>query len=159
MSYTTYTDGWNIANYNQGTFYTYDIHGNVDTLLQDYGCGSCSAAEVFNLMNQNGNRFKKISYNYDLISGKVNSVAYQKGWSDQFFHKYSYDGENRLILVETSVDDSTGEKDARYEYYLHGPLARTVLGAQQVRGLDYAYTLQGWLKGVNSAGATGSILI
>jgi hypothetical protein len=25
-----------------------------------------------------------------------------------------------------------------------------VLGGQQVQGLDYAYTLQGWLKGVNS---------
>jgi RHS repeat-associated protein len=154
VSYTTYTDGWNIANFNQGSFYTYDIHGNVDTLLQDYGCGSCSAAEVFNLMNQNGNRFKKISYNYDLISGKVNSVAYQKGWSDQFFHRYSYDGENRLTLVETSLDGFNWDKDARYEYYLHGPLARTVLGSQQVQGLDYAYTLQGWLKGVNSAGAT-----
>ncbi|MBO9635088.1 MAG: hypothetical protein J7578_18405, partial [Chitinophagaceae bacterium] len=156
VSYTTYSDGWNTANYNHGTFYTYDIHGNVDTLLQDYGCGTCGVAEVNNLMNQNGNRFKKISYNYDLISGKVNSVAYQKGWSDQFFHKYSYDGENRLTLVETSLDGFNWEKDARYEYYLHGPLARTILGNQQVQGLDYAYTLQGWLKGVNSAGATDS---
>ncbi len=32
----------------------------------------------------------------------------------------------------------------------HGPLARTILGQQQVQGIDYAYTLQGWLKGVNS---------
>jgi RHS repeat-associated protein len=29
-------------------------------------------------------------------------------------------------------------------------LARTILGQQQVQGVDYAYTLQGWLKGVNS---------
>src|SRR5690606_11836982 len=28
-------------------------------------------------------------------------------------------------------------------------LARMVLGQQQVQGTDYAYTLQGWLKGVN----------
>src|SRR5207249_4997268 len=40
---------------------------------------------------------------------------------------------------------------ARYNYYKHGPLARTVLGHQQVQGVDYAYTLQGWLKGVNSS--------
>jgi len=29
-------------------------------------------------------------------------------------------------------------------------LARAVLGELQVQGMDYAYTLQGWLKGVNS---------
>jgi hypothetical protein len=30
-------------------------------------------------------------------------------------------------------------------------LARTMLGKQQVQQLDYAYTLQGWFKGVNPA--------
>jgi hypothetical protein len=40
--------------------------------------------------------------------------------------------------------------EATYEYYKHGPLARTELGTMRVQGLDYAYTLQGWLKGVNS---------
>jgi hypothetical protein len=30
------------------------------------------------------------------------------------------------------------------------PLARNVIVQQQVQGLDYAYTLEGWLKGVNS---------
>src|SRR5690606_22413702 len=38
-----------------------------------------------------------------------------------------------------------------YSYYKHGPLARTVLGELQVQGLDYAYTLQGWMKGLNSS--------
>jgi hypothetical protein len=42
------------------------------------------------------------------------------------------------------------EHEAYYAYYKHGPLARTILGQQQVQGVDYAYTLQGWLKGVNS---------
>src|SRR5690606_8701415 len=37
-----------------------------------------------------------------------------------------------------------------YSYYRHGPLQRTVLGQLNVQGIDYAYTLQGWLKGVNS---------
>ena len=150
VSYITYSDGTNPSAYNQGTFYTYDIHGNVDTLLQDYGCATCGVTA--NVMNRNGNRFKKIGYQYDLISGKVNMVQYQRGWNDQFFHRYSYDGENRLTLVETSLDSMVWEKDARYGYYLHGPLARTVVGTQQVQGLDYAYTLQGWLKGVNSTG-------
>lgn len=65
-------------------------------------------------------------------------------------HRYSYDAENRLVLVETSSDSLVWQRDVRYEYYRHGPLARTVLGDQQVQGLDYAYTLQGWLKGINS---------
>lgn len=154
VSYTTITDtGANNA-YNQGTFYTYDILGNVDNLLQDYG--SSGFATTVNVMNKNDNRFKKIGYQYDLISGKVNMVMYQQGWSDGLYHRYSYDAENRLTLAETSKDSLVWEKDARYEYYRHGPLARVTLGEQQVQGLDYAYTLQGWLKGINSTGGTDS---
>lgn len=154
VSYVTYADGSNPAAYNQATFYTYDVHGNVDTLLQDFGCGDCGNATIYNVMNRNGNRWKKIVYQYDLISGKVNLVAYNKGWGDQFFHRYQYDAENRITLVETSLDGLIWEKDARYEYYRHGPLARTVIGDQLVQGMDYAYTLQGWLKGINSTGGT-----
>jgi hypothetical protein len=51
--------------YDNGTFYSYDIHGNVDTLLQDY---------KYSVMSNADNRWKKISYNYDLISGKVNQL-------------------------------------------------------------------------------------
>ncbi|WEK37957.1 MAG: hypothetical protein P0Y53_10640 [Candidatus Pseudobacter hemicellulosilyticus] len=156
VSYMRYTDGANTSAYNAATFYTYDIHGNVDTLLQDYGCGNCGNAAVYNIMNRNGNQTKKVIYDYDLISGKVNMVQYQKGWNDQYFHRYIYDAENRLTLVETSQDSMQWQKQAQYEYYLHGPLARTVIGEQQVQGLDFAYTLQGWLKGVNSTGATAT---
>lgn len=35
-------------------------------------------------------------------------------------------------------------------------MARVTLGEQQVQGLDYAYTLQGWLKGINGTGGTDS---
>ena len=146
VSFTNFSDTANGTAFNQATYYSYDIHGNVDTLLQDYGV----TTQYPNLMNTNGNRYKKLVYNYDLISGKVNKVSYQPGWSDQVFHKYNYDAENRLTVVETSFDDRTWEKEAGYEYYRHGPLARMVLGQQQVQGIDYAYTLQGWLKGVNS---------
>ncbi|WP_207513120.1 RHS repeat-associated core domain-containing protein [Longitalea luteola] len=154
VSYTTITDTGTSNAYNQGTFYTYDILGNVDQLLQDYG--SSSFGTTANVMNKNSNRWKKISYQYDLVSGKVNLVKYQAGWRDGFFHRYSYDAENRLTLVETSNDSLVWEKDARYEYYRHGPLARVILGEQQVQGVDYAYTLQGWLKGINSSGGTDS---
>lgn len=123
-----------------GSFYTYDIHGNVDTLLQDYqGVPETGTTD----------RFKKIVYEYDLISGKVNAVQYQSDSADAFYHRYSYDAENRLIQVETSRDQVYWENDARYAYFKHGPLARTEMGQLKVQGLDYAYTLQGWLKGVN----------
>ncbi|MBO9730131.1 MAG: hypothetical protein J7623_15945 [Chitinophaga sp.] len=128
------------------TYYSYDIHGNVRTLLQDYSASTPNP----------GNRFKKIEYNYDLISGKVNSVSYQPGQRDAFYHRYSYDAENRITNVETSRDSIYWENDVYYQYYKHGPLARSVIGQQQVQGLDYAYSLQGWLKGVNSTTATSA---
>ncbi|MBS1564957.1 MAG: hypothetical protein JST39_11250, partial [Bacteroidetes bacterium] len=160
VAYTTFTLGNSSSAYNQATFYSYDIHGNVDTLLQDYG--SSLYGSTVNIMNANSARWKRIIYQYDLISGKVNMVMYNTPFRDpasgdntnppdMFFHRYSYDAENRLTSVETSPDSVIWEKDARYEYYLHGPLARTVLGEQQVQGLDYAYTIQGWLKGMNSS--------
>jgi hypothetical protein len=51
------------------------------------------------------NRFKKIAYNYDLISGKVNSVAYQPGQVDPFYHEYNYDEITGLLryLLATTV--------------------------------------------------------
>ena len=132
------------------SFYSYDVRGNVDTLLQDFG----NSAGIANAMNQTGNRFKKIVYNYDLISGKVNQVSYQPGQADAYYHRYAYDAENRLTDVYTGRDSIMlflfPEREAHYYYYKHGPLARTELGQLRVQGLDYAYTLQGWLKGINS---------
>jgi RHS repeat-associated protein len=124
------------------SFYTYDIHGNVDTLLQDY--------KGITEMDGTDNRFKMITYDYDLISGKVNRVSYQPDKPDAFYHRYNYDADNRLLEVETSRDKILWERDARYSYYKYGPLARSEYGQLRVQGMDYAYTIQGWLKGVNS---------
>ena len=115
------------------TSYSYDPHGNVEWLAQDVP----------------GLPRKFVRYEYDLISNKVTQVAYQEGQADQFFHRYRYDDDNRLLAVQTSADGQVWEQDAQYEYYAHGPLKRLVLGDDQVQALDYAYTLQGWLKGVN----------
>jgi RHS repeat-associated protein len=157
VSYTRYYDKmlWNsldgrvITDYDNSTTYSYDIHGNVDTLVHHYRTGMMAN-------NHGNNQFKAIAYKYDLISGKVNEVHYQPGMADQFYHRYEYDAENRLTDVYTTDRKqllgipAMEEHDARYNYYRHGPLARTVLGQQQVQGIDYQYTLQGWLKGVNS---------
>ena len=75
----------------------------------------------------------------------------------RFYHRYSYDAENRLTEVETSSDKIYWERDAMYQYYQHGPLSRTVLGEQQVQGVDYSYTLQGWLKSINRTAANLSL--
>lgn len=128
------------------TYYTYDILGNVDTLVQDYR---------FGVMADNGNRFKKIAYDFDLVSGKVNQVSYQPGQPDAFYHRYVYDAENRITNVLTSADSINWDNDAFYQYYDHGPLARTIIGEQQVQGINHAYNLQGWLKTFNPDVQTG----
>ncbi|MBU3662555.1 MAG: hypothetical protein FGM41_05080, partial [Bacteroidetes bacterium] len=132
--------------YLSASHYSYDIHGNVKSLVQENKVLSISNSELV---------AKRIDYEYDLISGKVNKVTYQKAMSDQFIHKYAYDADNRIIEVETSHDGVIWQKDAKYLYYRHGPLARVELGTQQVQGVDYAYTIQGWLKGVNSTNLKG----
>ena len=107
-------------------------------------------------MNSTNNRFKRIVYDYDLQSGKVDKVAYQHGYPDAFYHSYIYDAENRLTNVLTSSDSINWDNDAYYAYYLHGPLARTILGDQQVQGINYGYTLQGWTKAINPPIYNGS---
>ncbi len=117
------------------TFYSYDIHGNADTVVQDFTIASLPSGS---------NRFwKKIVYQYDLISGKINQVAYQPGQPDAFYQRYTYNADNLLTNAESSTDSIYWENEAFYRYYAHGPLARTVIGQQQVQGVDYAYTLQG----------------
>lgn len=136
--------------FNTAVEYSYNIHGNMDSMLNIAFNGTI-------MSNYGANAFKMIAYKYDLISGKVNEVHYNPGFADEFYHRYEYDADNCLTDVYTTENKSflgqTGleEHDAHYEFYKHGPLARAVLGQQQVQGMDYAYTLQGWLKGVNSS--------
>lgn len=138
---TLYSENGANATYDRATHYTYDVSGNVKTLWQEIG----------ELRALDGNGIKKMDYDYDLVSGKVNKVSYQYGKGDQFFYKYLYDAENRVTNALSSRDGLTWINDASYRYYLHGPLARTELGQYKIQGIDYAYTLQGWLKGVNSS--------
>jgi RHS repeat-associated protein len=162
--HVTYEDVYdnNDATYDHATHYDYDIHGNVKTLLQDNKLMSA----ITDIASQ---RFKRLDYNYDLVSGNVHRVDYQTGKADQWHHAYKYDADNRITDVYTSVftpilnpdfgqaaaqNEPTltpyWDKEAGYKYYDHGPLARTELGAERVQGVDCVYTLQGWIKGVNS---------
>lgn len=117
--------------------------------MRDFG----NSNGISNVMNNSNNRFNRIQYNYDLISGKVNAVRYQPGQADAYYHRYSYDAENRITGAYSGKDSIMlflfPERKAHYAYFKHGTLARTDLGQLRVQGLDYAYTLQGWLKGIN----------
>lgn len=134
-----------LEKYDTAIFYNYDIHGNVSEMTQRI------STSIINAPQYPDGIFKKVNYEYDLISGNVNKVYYQKdSKDDQFIHKYFYDADNRITSVQTSRDGEVWEQDASYLYYDHGPLAKVILGDKKVQGIDYAYTLQGWLKMVNS---------
>ncbi|WP_429064971.1 RHS repeat-associated core domain-containing protein [Chitinophaga sp. W2I13] len=132
----------------QASYYSYDALGNVKTLWQ----------KLYGL-----HEVKKIDYNYDLVSGKVNAVRYQQAKPDQFFYNYAYDAENRLVEANSGIAHNGSNwtisptgivTDAHYYYYKHGPLARARIGKNNAQGIDYAYTLQGWLKAINGTGLT-----
>ena len=161
VSYEELYDG-NDQTYDHATHYAYDIHGNVKVLLQDK-----PSFESDPLLS--AQRFKRLDYQYDLVSGNVHRVDFQTGKVDEWHHAYHYDADNRITAVFTTgktplADPLYGmrsvqqepeqspfwKKDAAYFYYKHGPLARVETGHEKVQGTDYVYTVQGWIKGVNA---------
>jgi RHS repeat-associated protein len=135
------------------TYYSYDPHGNVEWLIQDMP----------------GLEKSYVRYEYDLISNKVLAVHYNETGADEFHHRYTYDTDQRLLTAQTAwgagTISSSGtlqpqpavvkqnnvgwDTDAKYKYYLHGPLKRTEIGEDHIQGMDYVYTINGWLKGIN----------
>ena len=85
---------------------------------------------------------KTLAYTYDLISGNVHYLHYQRGAPDQFTYHYTYDKLNRLNQVFTSEIETAHsrsnlwKREAAYTYYDHGPLKRTVIGQESLQGLD-----------------------
>ena len=131
------------------THYSYDERGRLRwALKQIVGLGT-----------------KTIDYTY-APDGNLRSVAYQQDdTGEAFFHYYSYNANSRLQQVYTGKkaprynarQEITNLSDftlqGSYDYYLHGPRKRVVLGKHR-QGLDYTYTAQGWLKGINQADPT-----
>jgi RHS repeat-associated protein len=157
--------------YDYATHYTYDIAGNVTTLVHDipelesevytmrYAAERqmevLDSEENIDLSNTTApvtktHRYKRLDYVFDLLSGKVNELRYQRGEPDQFFYRYAYDADNRLVSAQSSTTGYVWEQEAAYDYYRHGPLSKTYIG-EKIQTLDYAYTLQGWIKGVNGS--------
>jgi RHS repeat-associated protein len=164
------------ADYTNASHYSYDIHGNVQELVQE----DSTLRALDDVANSRYQSYKTFEYSYDLISGNVNMLAYQHGEADAFYYRYEYDADNRVTaaythagpLISRGTNRSTGsgasaqgviasapelwDRDAKYFYYQHGPLARTEVGQNKVQASDYAYTLHGWIKGVNSNGLTAA---
>lgn len=115
------------------TVYSYDPHGNAKWIQQNVP--SVAA--------------KYIRYEYDLYSGNVVRLLYNENKEDRFFYRYEYDEDNRIKQVFSSRDGYIWEGDARYGYYAHGPMSRTEIGEDRIQGIDYVYTIHGWLKAMN----------
>lgn len=128
--------------YDAATHYSYDINGDAVILWQENTRLKEADASTQGL--------KRMDYEFDLISGKINKLYYQKGKGDQFIYQFAYDAENKLVDAKSSRDGLVWQKDVSYKYYLHGPLARKEIGELKVQGQDYAYTIQNWLKIINA---------
>jgi RHS repeat-associated protein len=158
VAVTTFSEDGSTESYS--THYTYDVAGNVKTLLHRIPELNALTARAYVFISpriatwkdQPTHQYKRLDYEYDLVSGKVNRLWYQRNQLDQFGYQYLYDADNRLVEAQTTTDGTNWVRDAKYKYYKHGPLSRTELGneALRVQGVDYAYTLQGWIKGVNA---------
>ncbi|MEJ1928892.1 RHS repeat-associated core domain-containing protein [Nostoc sp. NIES-2111] len=122
------------------TGYAYDVHGNVKKLYQYLPWQTPLA----------------LSYTYDLVSGKVRTLTQAEGTAHQFIRRFRYDADQRLRKVESSREGWLWAEDARYSYLPTGQLARQELGAHHVQGIDYAYTVNGWLKSINGTGEDGT---
>ncbi|MGD1846505.1 MAG: RHS repeat domain-containing protein, partial [Salibacteraceae bacterium] len=125
--------------YDHATHYNYDPHGNVDILLQEQ-----------TRLSSMGHALKRVEYDYDLLTGNVNELAYQDGKDDQYYHQYEYDADNRITIAYSGTHREHLEQEAKYFYHLHGPLARTEIGHDKVQAIDQAYTIHGWRKGSNA---------
>ena len=67
----------NHLTYDHATHYDYDIHGNVKTLIQD----NRNMAQTYSTLASQ--RYKRMDYSYDLVSGNVHRMDVQNGETDQ----------------------------------------------------------------------------
>lgn len=119
-------------NDNSATWYSYDEQGRVEWTVQTItGLGD-----------------KTLDYIYG-TAGKVTKLIYQKDVSsERFEHEYVYNANSNLIEVYSKAGNNARQKEAAYQYYLHGPIKRIEI-ADSLQGIDYLYTVKGWIKAIN----------
>ncbi|MCD9017901.1 RHS repeat domain-containing protein [Parachryseolinea silvisoli] len=121
------------------TWYSYDEFGRVTWMAQK----PIALDRVF-----------VVTYSYDYLGNVLHtgSFAYKATTGailKEFYHHYEYDKDKRLSKAYTSEQESgTRKLRATYEYYIHGPLKRIVLGSK-TQGIDFVYNIQGWLTQIN----------
>lgn len=107
--------------------------------------------------------YKTTDYYYD-AEGKATKIVYQQNTpAETFVHYYEYNADEKLERIYTNTVDNplTKSLQAKYIYYLHGPVKRIEIG-DNIQGLDYTYVLDGRLKAINHSnvandpGADGS---
>jgi subtilase family serine protease len=135
------------SNANITTWYSYDEQGRVTWMAQN---PTLLPDKTF-----------LVEYQYDFLGNvlQVGYKAYSGGSaSDAFYHYYTYDADKRLSAAYTSLDDIVpavvatspeAQIQAKYDYYLHGPLKRIELG-DKLQGIDFVYNINGWLKQINN---------
>lgn len=119
----------------QKTHYSYDAHGRVNAIVHE-------------MIRPTGYLFKTVEYAYEALTSRVKMVTYQRNKVDEFNHRYTYDSDGKITLVEISTDGRNWKKAASYEYFVYGPLKRTVIG-DNLQNMDFTYTINGWLKAIN----------
>ena len=133
-------------NANVKTWYSYDELGRVTWMAQK----PTALSRVF-----------VSAYDYDFLGNVLTaaSLSYESGEVvEEFYHRYQYDKDKRLVRTFTGSDSTSSKLRATYEYYLHGPLKRVELGGNlldsvttvnEVQGIDYVYNINGWLTHIN----------
>lgn len=134
MGSVSWTENANIR-----TWYSYDELGRVSWMAQQ--------------PLAMGNMIFLTEYSYDfldnvLVVANKSRITGSTTDKSQFYHHYTYDADKRLSQVHTSLDGSTMKLQARYDYYLHGPLKRIEL-AGNLQGIDFVYNISGWLQSIN----------
>jgi RHS repeat-associated protein len=131
------------TNLNNTTWYSYDMQGRLLWMVQ----------------NINNLAVKTIDYVYN-DKGLLEKTVYQKKLKvERFDHIFIYDNNVRLAEVKTFTytgNISVYKSQARYLYYKHGPLKRVEI-ADNLQGMDYVYTVNGWLKSINNPSLYGYI--
>lgn len=145
MGAVSWTENENIK-----TWYSYDEMGRVTWMAQKPQQAGFPLSFV-------------VEYSYDFL-GNVTQVGFKSFndgvLADEFYHYYLYDADKRLEYTYSSVNDielvdlptdSEAQLQAKYEYYLHGPLKRIELGGN-MQGVDFTYNIHGWLEKINDPG-------
>lgn len=154
---TTYPSGYPTGSYTQSSI---NLMGKLVKMENDhaiswfnynnYGMVTQAVTQFTTLTAQ----FKTLDYEYDITKGQLTKTKMQNGISgEEFYHQYSYDADGRLAEVRantTNVFSNTSTIIETYKYYDHGALKRVEKGGNSMlQGIDYVYTVQGWLKSIN----------